>query len=315
MTVAAAEAAVGLAIILASSATAPTVNADELASAALVTSRSHESSPPKPRSMPSTGVLLADPAAAVARVPDRGRAAIAPLASCKITSPLVGAARRSLVALRRVADGSSGAPEGARARPGSALLLDRGRAVPRSTSRSASTRSPRVMMLIVTGVGFLIHVYSVGYMEHDAGLRALLRLPEPLHVRDAAAGPRRQRCSVLFVGWEGVGLCSYLLIGFWYDKDENAAAGKKAFIVNRVGDVGFLLGDVPARLEPDGATAASSSLDFAHIDAHARRARDRRPRRRSRCLLFWSAPPASRRRSRSTSGCPTRWPARRRSRR
>jgi NADH-quinone oxidoreductase subunit L len=72
---------------------------------------------------------------------------------------------------------------------------------------------------------------------------------------------------VLFVGWEGVGLCSYLLIGFWYEKDENAAAGKKAFIVNRVGDVGFVLGVL--LLAWTTAEPKAMSLDFAWIEAHA----------------------------------------------
>ena len=105
-----------------------------------------------------------------------------------------------------------------------------------------------VMVLVVTFVGFLIHLYSTGYMSHEAdyarffgylnlftGSMLLLLLGDSL--------------ATMFVGWEGVGLCSYLLIGFWYDKngteedgDENASAGKKAFIVNRIGDLAFLAG-------------------------------------------------------------------------
>ncbi len=97
------------------------------------------------------------------------------------------------------------------------------------------------MALIVTGVGSLIHIYSVGYMEDDTELLALLRLPEPVPLLHAAAGAG-PLLLVLFVGWEGVGLASYLLIGFWFDDLANARAGKKAFITNRVGDAGFLLG-------------------------------------------------------------------------
>jgi len=98
-----------------------------------------------------------------------------------------------------------------------------------------------VMALVVTGVGFLIHVYSVGYMHGDGGFAryfAYLNLFTVAMLILVLA----DNLPLLFVGWEGVGLCSYLLIGFWYEKDENAAAGKKAFLVNRVGDAGFLLG-------------------------------------------------------------------------
>jgi NADH-quinone oxidoreductase subunit L len=98
-----------------------------------------------------------------------------------------------------------------------------------------------VMALVVTGVGFLIHLYSVGYMHGDAGFAryfAYLNLFTTAMLVLVLA----ENLLLLFVGWEGVGLCSYLLIGFWYEKPENAAAGKKAFLVNRVGDAGFLVG-------------------------------------------------------------------------
>ena len=98
-----------------------------------------------------------------------------------------------------------------------------------------------VMTLVVTGVGFVIHVYSVGYMHGDRGFAryfAYLNLFTTAMLILVLA----DNLVLLFVGWEGVGLCSYLLIGFWYEKLENAAAGKKAFLVNRVGDAGFLLG-------------------------------------------------------------------------
>jgi NADH-quinone oxidoreductase subunit L len=98
-----------------------------------------------------------------------------------------------------------------------------------------------VMTLVVTGVGLLIHIYSLGYMAHDksyARFFAYLNLftfAMLVLVLGANLG-------VMFIGWEGVGLCSYLLIGFWFAKDSAANAGKKAFITNRVGDLGFLLG-------------------------------------------------------------------------
>src|SRR5262247_4116567 len=98
-----------------------------------------------------------------------------------------------------------------------------------------------LMILIVTGVGFLIHVYSTGYMAHDEDVAryfAYLNLLTTAMLLLVLGG----NLLLLFVGWEGVGLCSYLLIGFWYTDDEKASAGKKAFIVNRIGDAGFLLG-------------------------------------------------------------------------
>ena len=102
-------------------------------------------------------------------------------------------------------------------------------------------RLSAVMCFIVTGVGFLIHVYSMEYMSHDetparffgylnlfTGAMLILVLGDNL--------------LLTFVGWEGVGVCSYLLIGYWYNKEANATAGKKAFITNRVGDFAFLIG-------------------------------------------------------------------------
>ncbi|SMC20333.1 NADH dehydrogenase subunit L [Desulfacinum hydrothermale DSM 13146] len=97
-----------------------------------------------------------------------------------------------------------------------------------------------VMVLVVTGVGFLIHIYSTGYMHDDPGYAryfAYLNLFACAMLILVLAG----NLLVLFVGWEGVGLCSYLLIGFWYEKQSASDAGKKAFIVNRIGDFGFLL--------------------------------------------------------------------------
>ncbi len=97
-----------------------------------------------------------------------------------------------------------------------------------------------LMTLVVTGVGGLIHVYSVGYMRDDPGFAryfAYLNLFVFFMLTLVLAG----NLPVTFVGWEGVGLCSYLLIGFWYGDRANADAGKKAFIVNRIGDFGFLV--------------------------------------------------------------------------
>jgi NADH-quinone oxidoreductase subunit L len=98
-----------------------------------------------------------------------------------------------------------------------------------------------VMILVVSGVSFLIHVYSVGYMKGDPGYFryfCFLNLFVFFMLMLVLAG----NFLVMFVGWEGVGLCSYLLIGFWYEKKSASDAGKKAFIVNRIGDFGFLVG-------------------------------------------------------------------------
>ncbi|PIP08196.1 MAG: NADH-quinone oxidoreductase subunit L [Syntrophobacteraceae bacterium CG23_combo_of_CG06-09_8_20_14_all_50_8] len=98
-----------------------------------------------------------------------------------------------------------------------------------------------IMCLVVTGVGFLIHVYSIGYMHGDPGFRRFF-IYMNLFVFMMLLLVTGNNLLLMFVGWEGVGLCSYLLIGFWYEKDSASNAGKKAFIVNRVGDFGFLMG-------------------------------------------------------------------------
>ena len=97
-----------------------------------------------------------------------------------------------------------------------------------------------IMMMIVTGVGFLIHVFSVGYMKDDPGYPRYFAYLN-LFVFFMLILVMGASFPVLFVGWEGVGLCSYLLIGFWFSDREKSDAGKKAFIVNRIGDVGFLI--------------------------------------------------------------------------
>jgi NADH-quinone oxidoreductase subunit L len=100
-----------------------------------------------------------------------------------------------------------------------------------------------VMMLVVTGVGSLIHIYSLGYMAHDedrVSYFSYLNLFTFFMLLLVLGG----NLPLMFIGWEGVGLCSYLLIGFWYRKESASAAGLKAFIVNRIGDVGLILGMV-----------------------------------------------------------------------
>lgn len=97
-----------------------------------------------------------------------------------------------------------------------------------------------LMLLVITGIGSLIHVYAIGYMSHEKSpyrffsyLNLFLTSMLVLVLSSNLVG--------VFLGWEGVGLCSYLLIGYWFEKDENAAAGMKAFLTNRVGDLGFLI--------------------------------------------------------------------------
>src|SRR5438876_2083116 len=97
-----------------------------------------------------------------------------------------------------------------------------------------------VMLLVVTGVGFLIHVYSVGYMWEEGGYYRFFSYMN-LFMFFMLTLVLASNYLLMFIGWEGVGLASYLLIGFWFTKDSAAAAGKKAFIVNRIGDFGFLI--------------------------------------------------------------------------
>ena len=97
-----------------------------------------------------------------------------------------------------------------------------------------------LMILIVTGVGFLIHVYSIGYMSHEEGFYRYFAYLN-LFVFFMLTLVLADNYLLMFVGWEGVGLCSYLLIGFWFTRKSAVDAGKKAFVVNRVGDFGFIL--------------------------------------------------------------------------
>lgn len=98
-----------------------------------------------------------------------------------------------------------------------------------------------IMLLIITGVGFLIHLYSIGYMHHDKGFGKFFAYLN-LFVFFMLLLVLGSNYIIMFIGWEGVGLCSYLLIGFWYTNPSYADAAKKAFIMNRIGDLGFLLG-------------------------------------------------------------------------
>ncbi len=98
-----------------------------------------------------------------------------------------------------------------------------------------------IMLLIITGIGFLIHIYSVGYMHLDEGFGKFFAYLN-LFIFFMLILVLGSNYIVMFIGWEGVGLCSYLLIGFWYTNNGYASAAKKAFVMNRIGDLGFLLG-------------------------------------------------------------------------
>lgn len=97
-----------------------------------------------------------------------------------------------------------------------------------------------VMCLVITGVGSLIHIYSIGYMAEDESKARFFSYLN-LFVAAMLVLVLGKSLPVIFIGWEGVGLCSYLLIGFWFSNTEYASAGRKAFVMNRIGDVGFII--------------------------------------------------------------------------
>jgi NADH-quinone oxidoreductase subunit L len=118
-----------------------------------------------------------------------------------------------------------------------------------------------VMLLIVTGVGSLIHLFSVGYMREDPGYARYFSYLN-LFIVFMLVLVLGSSFPVMFIGWEGVGLCSYLLIGFWFSEKVNADAGKKAFIMNRIGDFGFLIAMFYI-------WRTFGSLDFVFVSEHA----------------------------------------------
>ena len=114
------------------------------------------------------------------------------------------------------------------------------------------------LVLVITGVGFLIHLYSAAYIDDDPGYWRYFAYLN-LFVAAMLTLVLGDNLVAMFVGWEGVGLCSYLLIGFWFDDDAKAYAGRKAFVVNRIGDFGFLIGIFVL-------FAATGSVNFAQIN-------------------------------------------------
>jgi len=117
------------------------------------------------------------------------------------------------------------------------------------------------MMLVVTGIGFLIHVYSIGYMAHEGGYYRFFGYMN-LFMFSMLILVLANNYLMMFVGWEGVGLCSYLLIGFYFQRKSASDAGKKAFVMNRIGDAGFLLGVMLMAV-------TFGSVDFQEVSAQA----------------------------------------------
>ena len=165
-----------------------------------------------------------------------------------------------------------------------------------------------MLLIVVMTIGLLVHVYSIGYMSHDPGYWRFFAYLN-LFMVSMLLLVLADNWLVVFVAWELVGLSSYLLIGFWKHKQSAALGRKKAFIVNRVGDVGFALGIMAIFVN-------TGTLNIRDVDRRA----DRRGRRASRSRSGSSpcssspAPSARAPSSRSTSGCRTRWRARPRSR-
>ncbi len=164
-----------------------------------------------------------------------------------------------------------------------------------------------IWLLFVTGVGMLIHIYSTGYMAHEGGYYRFFGYLN-LFMFSMLTLILANNYILMFVGWEGVGLCSYLLIGFYFLRHSASTAANKAFIVNRIGDAGVSLGMFTivwyfgtVQLPPS--TTCARSGQFAIGD----------PVITAACLLLFVGAAASRRSFRSMSGCRTRWKVRRRS--
>jgi NADH-quinone oxidoreductase subunit L len=155
--------------------------------------------------------------------------------------------------------GSSTVAFGGEPLDGAAVHLDRTSATFRGRLGAAVDTLTAVMLVVVTFVSALVHVYSIGYMEHDPHIPrffAYLSLFTFFMLMLVTADNFVQ----LFFGWEGVGLASYLLIGFWYERPSANAAAIKAFLVNRVGDIGFALGIC-------GAFLLFGTVEFEHVFA------------------------------------------------
>ena len=169
------------------------------------------------------------------------------------------------------------------------------------------------LLIVVTTIGLLVHVYSIGYMSHDPGYWRFFAYLN-LFMFSMLLLVLADSWLVVFVAWELVGLSSYLLIGFWYRKRSAALAAKKAFIVNRVGDVGFALG-IMAIFVNTGSSLEGATLNVRESIHRMLELGDAEPDPavRGRVADLRRAPWARAPSSRSTSGCRTRWRARPRS--
>ena len=166
------------------------------------------------------------------------------------------------------------------------------------------------LLIVVTTIGMLVHVYSIGYMAHDDGTWRFFAYLN-LFMFSMLLLVLANNWLLVFAGWELVGLSSYSLIGFWYTKRTAALAAKKAFIVNRVGDVGFALGIMAIFVNTASRLNIQDSIRTADRARRRRRVIPIGHRRAAACSRArWARAPSSR----STSGCPTRWRARPRSR-
>jgi NADH-quinone oxidoreductase subunit L len=140
------------------------------------------------------------------------------------------------------------------------VALANGRTVPVNVRFTVDALSG-LMLVMVTGIGLLIHIYSTGYMSEEPSYARFFAYLN-LFMASMLILILASNMPLMFVGWEGVGLCSYLLIGFWFENPSYAAAGKKAFIVNRIGDFGVLMGMFIL-------LSATGSFEFAEINRAA----------------------------------------------
>ena len=172
-------------------------------------------------------------------------------------------------------------------------------------SPSTSTRSPWSWCFVITFVGFLIHLYSAEYMREEEGYSRFFAYMN-LFVGSMLTLVLADNLLLLYLGWEGVGLCSYLLIGFWYKDPENGHAGRKAFIVTRVGDVALAVG-IFLLYTQFGTLQIQELMQQAQLNWKTGSVLAT-----AAASSFLEAPSANPRSSRFRHGCRTPWQARRR---